>query len=391
VIAITGQQPIARTSAWTDGQALTATALNAEHARHVIVHQQLARDIGRGLRLSLTEPATELRLPAQSARANRLLGFDAAGKPVPAVPNTGNLVVTPFAETLLDDTDAAAARATLGIEAAGDARYGRLDAANVWTQPQRVAAELRVDRADTGSEGGRLVSRRASDNADGYYWQTHGSGSTPVFRLVRAFGTPTVMLNISDSGAVTFTGALTLPGAPTASLHAATKGYVDGAIAGLPPPSVSVVAEANITSAVGQVDLALPSGPAMFILVVGDLRPSADALLRLRTSNDGITFQSGASDYSYAAGNTGGTASFMQLLSVEANDNAPAAAQFTIYPGAPTTPRFSIVGTVGALGGNAISTAYMGARNAAGRQQAIRLFMQSGNINRATIRLIGVA
>jgi hypothetical protein len=118
VIAITGQQPIARTSAWTDGQALTATALNAEHARHVIVHQQLARDIGRGLRLPLTEPATELRLPAQSARANRLLGFNAAGEPVPAVPNTGNLVVTPFAQTLLDDADAAAARATLGIPGA---------------------------------------------------------------------------------------------------------------------------------------------------------------------------------------------------------------------------------------------------------------------------------
>jgi CRISPR/Cas system-associated protein endoribonuclease Cas2 len=92
----------------------------------------------------------------------------------------------------------------------------------------RARGDLRVDRADTNSEGGRLVSRRASDNADGYYWQTHGSGSTPVFRLMRAFGTPTQMLSISDSGAVTVTGPLTLPAFnPTHPNHATRKAYVD--------------------------------------------------------------------------------------------------------------------------------------------------------------------
>jgi hypothetical protein len=74
----------------------------------------------RALRLSVTEPASDLRLPSPSARANRLLGFNAAGEPVPAVPNIGSMVVTPFAETLLDDASAAAARVTLGTEVAGD-------------------------------------------------------------------------------------------------------------------------------------------------------------------------------------------------------------------------------------------------------------------------------
>jgi hypothetical protein len=92
----------------------------------------------------------------------------------------------------------------------------------------RARGDLRVDRADTNSEGGRLISRRASDNADGYYWQTFGSGSTPTFRLVRAFGTPAQMLSISDSGAVTVTGPLTLPASnPTDPNHATRKAYVD--------------------------------------------------------------------------------------------------------------------------------------------------------------------
>jgi hypothetical protein len=232
IVVVLGEQPVARTSEWTDGQALTARALNAEMARQFILHQQVRREITRSLRLSVTEPATELRLPPLSARANRLLGFDAAGAPVPAVPNTGNLVVTPFAQTLLDDADAAAARATLGTEAAGDARYGRLAAANVWAEPQWVAQGLRVTRINTGSEGGRLISCRALDNADGYSWQTFGPDSTPIFRLIKEFGTPQTIMTISHAGAVTLSGPLSLPGPPTAALHAATKGYVDGLVGG---------------------------------------------------------------------------------------------------------------------------------------------------------------
>jgi hypothetical protein len=159
--------------------------------------------------------------------------------------------------------------------------------------------------------------------------------------------------------------------------------------------SMQVVAEANITSAVAQVDLTLPGGWSMFLLTVADLRPSATASFRLRTSNDGVTFQSGASDYANVESGAPVNAAFVTLASfAAATDNAAPVAQFTIYPGAPTTPRFSVVGTAGTLdasSGAAAVAAYMGGRNAAGRQQAIRLFMSSGNINRATIRLIGVA
>jgi hypothetical protein len=127
----------------------------------------------------------------------------------------------------------------------------------------------------------------------------------------------------------------------------------------------------------------------MFILVVGDLRPSAGADLRLRTSNDGTTFQSGASDYGFG----GSPQSFINLgPSPAATDTGPAVGQWTIFPGAATTPRFSVYGRAAYTDSSNVAqeTWGYGIRNAAGRQQAIRLFMSTGNINRATIRLIGV-
>jgi hypothetical protein len=92
----------------------------------------------------------------------------------------------------------------------------------------RTRGDLRVDRADTNIEGGRLISRRASDNADGYFWQTFGAGNAPVFRVVKAFGTPMQLFTITDDGAVTVIGPLTLPASnPTDPNHATRKAYVD--------------------------------------------------------------------------------------------------------------------------------------------------------------------
>lgn len=54
----------------------------------------------------------------------------------------------------------------------------------------------------------------------------------------------------------TVTGAITLPGAPTQPLQAATKGYVDTAIANIPDPvtSLSLLSDVNVTNALtGQV------------------------------------------------------------------------------------------------------------------------------------------
>jgi hypothetical protein len=82
--------------------------------------QENERDAARSLRIAETDAAGALTLPSSVDRALRVLGFNAAGEPVAVVPEAGSLVITPFAQTLLDDTTATQARATLGaIERAG--------------------------------------------------------------------------------------------------------------------------------------------------------------------------------------------------------------------------------------------------------------------------------
>jgi hypothetical protein len=100
LIVVVSAQPVARSSDWTDGQALRAQALNAEFARWWIASQQLARDLSRSLRLQVTDGAALAELPLVPQRASKLLGFDASGAPV-AVAGTdlSSTSVTPLGGT----------------------------------------------------------------------------------------------------------------------------------------------------------------------------------------------------------------------------------------------------------------------------------------------------
>lgn len=154
--------------------------------------------------------------------------------------------------------------------------------------------------------------------------------------------------------------------------------------------SVSVVAQADIASPVAQVDLTLPSSIAIFALEIADLRPSAlSSSLRMRVSSDGVTFATGGTDYR----DGDFSSSYMQIGSgLQPDEDHSHMGRWLIYPGAPTTPRLMVFGTLASISSSGgIQASSVGVRSAAGRQQAIRLYMSSGNINRATIRLIGVA
>jgi hypothetical protein len=115
-ITILSAQPASRLSAYSPAGDLRADALNADLNRLWIVQQQIADLLTRVLRLAPTDPAMNLDLPPAATRAGRFLGFDGTGAPI-AVVGTAGPPTSAFMATMLDDTDAATARATLGVEA----------------------------------------------------------------------------------------------------------------------------------------------------------------------------------------------------------------------------------------------------------------------------------
>jgi len=91
-----------------------------------MVDQQQQDEINRSIKLAETDYSSGMTLPVASERAGRYLAFDVSGNPI-ASSAAATIAVTPFIETLVDDTTAAQARATLGFSGAG----GTVAAANI--------------------------------------------------------------------------------------------------------------------------------------------------------------------------------------------------------------------------------------------------------------------
>lgn len=88
---------------------------------------QRSREISaRALRQPEGDATTIGALPPEAERANKPLWFDGDGNPVAAAGSSDIGPVTTYAATLLDDVNAAAARATLGAVGAGAITAGEL-------------------------------------------------------------------------------------------------------------------------------------------------------------------------------------------------------------------------------------------------------------------------
>jgi len=85
--------------------------------------QQMQDTLDRSLKVQTTDYTDTLVLPAVADRASKFLAFDSSGDPIATdtVIPSGAYTITAFAETLLDDANAATARATLGFSGAGGA------------------------------------------------------------------------------------------------------------------------------------------------------------------------------------------------------------------------------------------------------------------------------
>ncbi len=109
--------PESRTTDFNAAGDFFASTLNRELDLEMQAIQGLRRDIDKSARLPDSSTLTSLALPTPSA--NKVLAWNTAADGLENVtPNTGAyLTVSAYALTLLDDTTAAAARTTLGVDA----------------------------------------------------------------------------------------------------------------------------------------------------------------------------------------------------------------------------------------------------------------------------------
>ena len=114
VVTLRRNIAIKRMSDFQESGEFRAKVINDELDYQTAALQQVADDAARAVRLSPTDAAADLMLPDKAARSNKLLACDADGYIIPAAGAT-SIPVSGFAATVLDDADATAARATLGL------------------------------------------------------------------------------------------------------------------------------------------------------------------------------------------------------------------------------------------------------------------------------------
>lgn len=123
-------EPLTQPDNFVTNAPFPAEALEARLDRIVMAMQQLGDQLSRSIQASIADiPPSSLPLPPRSARANRLLGFDANGAPqaVPGAAISG-ILVSAFTEGLLGLTSSGAWRAALGVTALSEVGLGNIDA-----------------------------------------------------------------------------------------------------------------------------------------------------------------------------------------------------------------------------------------------------------------------
>ena len=89
--------------------------------RGVMIAQERQEELDRALKFPVSDAAgLSPELPNSVDRKSLFLAFDASGDPIASAGPVGEIPVTAFMQTLLDDADAAAGRATLGVVDLGE-------------------------------------------------------------------------------------------------------------------------------------------------------------------------------------------------------------------------------------------------------------------------------
>lgn len=105
-----------RSNDYQDNGDLLAATADEDTDRPIMMVQQLVADIARAMKLPVGVTTDQVIAESAADRDGKLVSFDASGNMMLAAPADFSLTtVSAFIATLLDDADAAAARATLGI------------------------------------------------------------------------------------------------------------------------------------------------------------------------------------------------------------------------------------------------------------------------------------
>lgn len=185
IITIYRSVPLQRLTDYQTAGDFEADTVNMDFDLLWMAQQDSARDGNRSLRLQVSDSTDpdDFVVPLTADRASMYLGFDVDGLPIPVAAAVGSAVVTPFMETVLDDTDAATARATLGALGSGavtggdltmatgkllgrtTASTGAIEEITPSSGLTLAAGALTVDAATTSAAGKIEIATQAEVNA----------------------------------------------------------------------------------------------------------------------------------------------------------------------------------------------------------------------------------
>lgn len=119
-VVLSGSAPYSRSTDYVRNGSFQEETVDNDFDLAVILMQQLDERQGRAIAIPIDDATgTDVELPVAADRASKYLAFDADGNPVATSGTSSVIVVSTFAETLLDDADAAAMRTTIGAAASG--------------------------------------------------------------------------------------------------------------------------------------------------------------------------------------------------------------------------------------------------------------------------------
>ena len=163
-ITIYRNVPITQPSTFTENMQTLYQTFEDGLNRLTMIDQAQEERIDSALKTKKSDSDATLELPIATDRASRYLAFDASGEPIASSGSPDSVVpVSAFMETLLDDANAAAVRATIGSSYSTSAEIIAGTEAAKAIAPDALKAVRAVDAAFWGIKNLRLIQAKVGD------------------------------------------------------------------------------------------------------------------------------------------------------------------------------------------------------------------------------------